>query len=64
MKAQEIRAMGLDELKTKQGELAKESFNLRMQHRLGQLDNPKKLTELRRDTARVKTIIAEKQRES
>ncbi len=64
MKAKEIRDIPLEELKRKEGELRKELFNLRLRHTTGQLENPMKLRELRRDIARVKTIIKEKEREA
>jgi large subunit ribosomal protein L29 len=60
MKAKEIRAMSATELDTKLGELKKELFNLRFQHATNQLDNPQKLADVKRDIARVKTIIREK----
>lgn len=60
MKAKEIRAMSAAELDTKLAELKKELFNLRFQHATNQLDNPKKLADVKHDIARVKTIIREK----
>ena len=61
MKAQEIRDMSADELLVKLGDLKKDLFNLRLQHATNQLDNPTKITEVKRDIARVKTIIREKE---
>ena len=61
MKAQEIRDMNADELLVKLGDLKKDLFNLRLQHATNQLDNPTKITEVKRDIARVKTIIREKE---
>ncbi|MGM9537915.1 MAG: 50S ribosomal protein L29 [Candidatus Onthomonas sp.] len=60
MKAKEIRAMSAAELDNKLMELKKELFNLRFQHATNQLDNPQKLADVKRDIARVKTIIREK----
>ena len=60
MKAKEIRAMSAAELDSKLTELKKELFNLRFQHATNQLDNPKKLADVKHDIARVKTIIREK----
>lgn len=62
MKSAEIRDMTLEEIKAKEAELSKEIFNLRMRHTTNQLENPLSLRILRRDMARVKTIIAEKER--
>ncbi|MEE3394520.1 MAG: 50S ribosomal protein L29 [Candidatus Onthomonas sp.] len=60
MKAKEIRALSASELDAKLVELKKELFNLRFQHATNQLDNPNKLADVKRDIARVKTIIREK----
>ncbi|VAV83521.1 LSU ribosomal protein L29p (L35e) [hydrothermal vent metagenome] len=61
MKTEEMRAATADELKTKVSELGKELFNLRLQHSMGQLENPIKLKALRKDIARANTIISEKE---
>ena len=61
MKAQEIRNLSADELVVKLGELKKDLFNLRLQHATNQLDNPMKIVEVKKEIARVKTIIREKQ---
>jgi large subunit ribosomal protein L29 len=61
MKAQEIRELGGDELRGKEKELQEQLFRLRFQKSLGQLDNALKLREVRRDIARVKTVLREKQ---
>ncbi len=60
MKSTEIRAMSLDEIKAKGQELEKELFSLRMRHATAQLENPLKIRFLKKDIARVKTVIAEK----
>jgi large subunit ribosomal protein L29 len=61
MKPANVREMGLEELRTKQRELSEQLFRLRVQKSLGQLDNAIKLRETRRDIARVKTVLREKQ---
>ena len=61
MKASKVREMGQDELRTKERELQEQLFRLRFQKSIGQLDNALKLRETRRDIARVKTVLKEKQ---
>jgi large subunit ribosomal protein L29 len=61
MKASEIRKMSAAELDAKLVGLKKDLFFLRMQHATNQLDNPLKIAEVKRDIARVKTIIREQQ---
>ena len=61
MKATEIRKMSEAELNEKLTSLKKDLFFLRMQHATNQLDNPLKIAEVKRDIARVKTIIREQQ---
>jgi large subunit ribosomal protein L29 len=61
MKPSVIRELGLEELKHKQDELQEQLFRLRVQQSIGQLDNTLKLRETRRDIARVKTILKQKQ---
>ena len=61
MKASEIRELTAEELSAKLGELKKDLFNLRLQLATNQLDNVNKITEVKRDIARVKTIIREQQ---
>ncbi len=61
MKASEIRKMSGAELSEKLVSLKKDLFFLRMQHATNQLDNPIKIAEVKRDIARVKTIIREQQ---
>ncbi|MDP2688924.1 MAG: 50S ribosomal protein L29 [Deltaproteobacteria bacterium] len=62
MKPAEIRDMTLEEMKGRVAELTKDLFNLRMRHATNQLENPLKLRTLKRDIARVSTIISEKER--
>ncbi len=57
MKASEIREMTQAELESKLKELKAELFNLRFQHTINQLENPHRLTEVKRDIARVMTIL-------
>lgn len=57
MKAKEIRDLSMDELKDKLKDAKIELFNLRFQLATGQLDNPLKIREVKRDIARIKTVI-------
>ena len=61
MKANEIRNLSVSELEEKLVELKKDLFMLRMQHATNHLDNPTKISAARRDIARVKTVLHEKQ---
>ncbi len=61
MKAKEIRELSAEELSAKLVDLKKDLFNLRLQHALNQLDNPIKIAEVKRDIAKVKTIIRERE---
>jgi large subunit ribosomal protein L29 len=61
MKPSAIREMGPEELIQKQAELQEQLFRLRVQQSIGQLDNTMKLRHTRRDIARVKTILKQKQ---
>ena len=61
MKAKEIREMSAAELETKIAELKKDLFNLRLQLATNQLDNTNKITEVKRDIARVNTVLRELQ---
>ena len=63
MKANEIRNMTSNELEGKLAELKKDLFFLRMQHATNQLDDPGKISVVKKDIARIKTIIREKQTE-
>jgi len=62
MKARELRELSKDELQNKERELADQLFKLRFQHALGQLDNAMKLRNIRRDIAKIKTVMDEKTR--
>ena len=63
MKVNEIRDMSATELESTLMQLKKDLFNLRMQHATNHLDNPNKISAVRRDIARVKTVIREKELE-
>ena len=60
MKASEIRAMSAAELETKLKDLKAELFNLRFQLAINQLENPMRITAVKKDIARVMTILQEK----
>ena len=60
MKAEEIRSLSENELNEKLADMKKDLFMLRMQHATNHLDNPLKIPALRRDIARVKTVLREK----
>ena len=60
MKATEFRAKSADELNTELVELLKAQFSLRMQHATQQLGNTSQIGKVRRDIARVRTILREK----
>lgn len=60
MNAQELRDQTPDQLRDALVNLKKEAFNLRFQQATGQLENPARLRSVRRDVARVNTILAEK----
>jgi len=63
MKASEIVNLSPDELEDRVTELKKDLFFLRMQHATNQLDNPIKISQVRKDIARVKTVIRQQQLE-
>ena len=59
MKASEMRDLSAEELREKLNEVAEEQFNLRFQHGTGQLENTMRLGEVKRDIARIKTVLRE-----
>ena len=61
MKVNDIRKLSGAELETKLMELKKDLFNLRLQHATNQLENPVRIAEVKKDIARVKTLIREQQ---
>lgn len=64
MKATEIRALSAQDLNKKLADLKTELFNLRFQHAVNQLDNPLRLVEVKKDIARVKTVLKGKELET
>ena len=60
MKANEIRNLSVDELNAKLKDLKDGLFKLRFQHAINQLDNPHKIADVKKDIARVMTVISEK----
>ena len=61
MKVSEIRELTLEELKQREQDVSEELFNLKFQRATAQLENKMRVRQIRRDLARVKTIIQEKQ---
>jgi len=59
MKARELRELSEDELERKETELKDQLFKLKFQHALGQLENAMKLKSIKKDIARIKTILGE-----
>ncbi len=59
MKASELRELAQDELVRKLAELKEQLFKLRFQHELGQLENAAKLQTIRKDIAKIETILTE-----
>jgi len=60
MKAAELRDLGADELDVRERELTDQLFRLRIQKSMGQLEAPNKIKGVRRDLARVKTVLRQK----
>ena len=60
-RSRELREMTMDELETRLSEAKQELFNLRFQHVTGQLDNSSRLGQLRRDVARMHTLLREQE---
>lgn len=61
MKPAEFRSQTLEELKLKEADLRKELFNLKFQQATGEIENPRRITAVRKDIARILTIIGEKE---
>ena len=61
MKTKELHVLTVDELNTKLKELTEELFNLRFRHAIGQLENPASLKTCKKDIAKVKTLLREKE---
>ena len=60
MKAAELKTLTVEQLNEKLKELKTELFNLRFQHAINQLDNPHKIADVKRDIARVMTVLRQK----
>lgn len=60
MKIKEARDLSPDELVARKSELRKEAFQLRIQQGTGQLENPSQLTKIRKDVARIETVLSER----
>ena len=60
MKGKELRDLSMEELQAKERELRGELFNARVKHSTGQLENTAKLRTVRRDVARLETVLREK----
>ena len=60
MKAAELRDLGADELAVKEREITDELFRMRIQKSMGQLENPDKIRTVRKDLARVKTVLRQR----
>ncbi len=61
MKASEIRELTMEELRQREQEVAEELFNLKFQLATAQLENKMRVRQIKRDLARIKTVIREKQ---
>ena len=61
MKAEDVREMGVDELRTREKELDDQLFRLRIQKSMGQLEAPARVRGLRKDLARIKTVLRQRQ---
>jgi large subunit ribosomal protein L29 len=64
MKAEDLRAKSVDELNEQLLQLKREQFNLRFQQASGQLENTARVRQVRRDIARIKTLLHEKNRQT
>ena len=64
MKAEEVRARSDDELRDQLRDLKKEAFNLRFQRASGQLENTARVRQVRRDIARVQTVLGDRRRQA
>lgn len=62
MKPSELREITIDDLMQKEQDLRKELFNLRFQQATGEIENPMRIRSIKKDIARVLTIITEKKR--
>jgi large subunit ribosomal protein L29 len=62
MKTKELRELSVDELNNRRRELRQEMLNLRIQQQSGQLENPSRIKTLRREVARIETIVTDRAR--
>ena len=62
MKTNELREKSVDELHTRERELSEQLFKLRFQRATGRMENPMKIREVRREIARIKTLLGERSR--
>jgi large subunit ribosomal protein L29 len=63
MKAAELRDLGTDELGSRERDLTDQLFRMRIQKSMGQLESPEKMRVVRRDLARIKTVLRQKRTE-
>ena len=61
MKTAEVRELGVDELRVREKDLDDQIFRMRIQKSMGQLEAPDRLRTVRRDLARIKTVLRQKQ---
>jgi large subunit ribosomal protein L29 len=61
MKIKEMKDLSIDELRVKERDLTDELFKLKIRHTTGQLDSPAALKNVRRDIARIKTVMGRKE---
>ena len=64
MKVAEVRELDIDELERRLADTRRELFNLRFQHATGQLENTGQLTQVRKNIARILTVLNQKQQEN
>jgi large subunit ribosomal protein L29 len=62
MKTQQLREKNVDELKNEEAKLQTDLYKLRFQRATGRMENPSKMRQIRRDIARIKTLLGEKAR--
>ena len=62
MKVNELRDKSNDELQTRERELSEQLFKLRFQRATGRMENPSKMRQVRREIARIKTLLGERSR--
>jgi len=60
MKIKEIRELSVDELSSRKRDLSQEKFHLRLQQQSGQLEKPSQLREIRREIARIETVLTQR----